>query len=1456
MAFDPADWSERLLGPGHVDAWRHLEAEGAAASCCSVQWRADDIAFRCQDCEADPNCVVCPECFFGADHRGHAVSLIRTTGGCCDCGDPSSWKPEGFCSRHRGITEREDSEQALLDLPQPLQERCRVVLAEAVDFADSLLEELAAHRLLENLAAQRSAGSAGPDRDATGSISALKACLQWMQSIGEASFGLRYAMRTAVTPKFQAWIYHTIRGKREEQHLLQGFFIAIVQQSPQLKCIFSAACLDRYEDLSYDHTGRDPHVIAGLTVQLFSIPEVALVLCRDHGMVPRVCGFLAQCLDQGGLELGERKTDPVRNQVGHIVSDLRYVLQSDVVCDFVLRHEESRRAITEVLRRLWRMHPQVRRIGVHVQYESQVWQHALNIDFSVELALRPLQAAARRLPQPLALAWYKELLDVFREVAELCAPGGDRADQGDEGAGEGAGVGCSFHIQILRFLTQSLPYSALLRPCPAPRLCSRTPGCSASVFAEELNAWLELFSPQDLSLMMREALRPYIFSAEVRAGLWVRNGDSLREQCECYSRSWQAQDVLTIQVATVLLGVHFARSPQQALEPLRQLWCHALLGSSCVGLLPSTDPGSTAPVSQAECCSLQVAWRALQTGKVEQRDVVRVEAFWEIAGRVASEAWLADVCEAQQGSPEWSSEGARAALRRWILHLLAERPVSASELDKLLPRGWKEHPAKDEALRSVATGKVGDDGVTKFELKGESWRSFDCFHIVDGQRQPPEAEEKAIKHQSDLLGPGREPSCQDWQDAVLEAWGCSPLTRMARELVRARVLAHQVGDPMPFPGALPWVLKLLDMVQFGRRLGRDEPCMLQGMLAQPATLGLGSPVQLIGPHEAAELSGAAGFLGALRGDLVTVHLQDGNAVEVHGESCTPQVEATCWEDLRAALQALKEREAGTLAHLCSRLVARAQQTGDTTAAGDQAAKQQAKRRQLAARQQFMLQSMAARQQSFMVTAQHRGDEEEDKEGEAVALCCDVCREPASASRPICLLGHACRSNVLQALVQHSDFSEEVPAVSSCGHVMHADCFQRHQEYFRQHRNLHDIFNLTQPGDGCVPCPMCRAIVSIPLPVLPPGHAFGDAEGAAPCGPVPLAEAVLQHLPRPQGADCRLALLEACALQVLTTSVVSPARAVPGDRAPPVYVVLLRLLSLVLPAGEAAEAEAEELPRRDPKRILLEALGTCKASAAAFRELLRQLTEVRLRQLLGAHDDVSEGLAEWLVFAAWVASGIWTFEARDLNLLAHLPDEPEARVAALWRLLLLSPPGHEFDGSLASSLRGLAPVVVAPVRDRGGLVPFAPLPAQLLELVQNVYKKPCKQCGTVPKEPCVCLVCGAVICAGSESCGAIPTVSESKVGSCGRHARACGADQGLFLAPYWGRVVAISGSMLGIWEYPYVDAYGEAVVPRSAADLTLDSRRLERLRAMYSTGTVALEIMRHNQRTNKWMRGQL
>lgn len=96
------------------------EAVGQRAVCGAV-WGQNDLAYRCRTCEHDPTCAICVPCFQNGNHKDHDYSIMYTGGGCCDCGDVTAWKREGFCSKHKGT-------EQMQPLPEELANSIRPVL--------------------------------------------------------------------------------------------------------------------------------------------------------------------------------------------------------------------------------------------------------------------------------------------------------------------------------------------------------------------------------------------------------------------------------------------------------------------------------------------------------------------------------------------------------------------------------------------------------------------------------------------------------------------------------------------------------------------------------------------------------------------------------------------------------------------------------------------------------------------------------------------------------------------------------------------------------------------------------------------------------------------------------------------------------------------------------------------------------------------------------------------------------------------------------------------------------------------------------------------------------------------------------------------------------------------------------------------------------------------------------
>lgn len=72
---------------------------------CGKILTSHDVGVYCQECSVIKNSIICLDCFEKGDHRGHNFTIKQKVSGMCDCGDPSAWKKEGYCSDHIGIEE-------------------------------------------------------------------------------------------------------------------------------------------------------------------------------------------------------------------------------------------------------------------------------------------------------------------------------------------------------------------------------------------------------------------------------------------------------------------------------------------------------------------------------------------------------------------------------------------------------------------------------------------------------------------------------------------------------------------------------------------------------------------------------------------------------------------------------------------------------------------------------------------------------------------------------------------------------------------------------------------------------------------------------------------------------------------------------------------------------------------------------------------------------------------------------------------------------------------------------------------------------------------------------------------------------------------------------------------------------------------------------------------------------
>ncbi|XP_054000464.1 E3 ubiquitin-protein ligase UBR2 [Hylaeus anthracinus] len=97
---------------------------------CGKVFKMGEPTYSCRECGMDSTCVLCLDCFKQSAHRNHKYKMGTSNGGgCCDCGDKEAWKREPFCNIHLAGTQTKESRGN--KLPGDIAERA-VVTFEAI----------------------------------------------------------------------------------------------------------------------------------------------------------------------------------------------------------------------------------------------------------------------------------------------------------------------------------------------------------------------------------------------------------------------------------------------------------------------------------------------------------------------------------------------------------------------------------------------------------------------------------------------------------------------------------------------------------------------------------------------------------------------------------------------------------------------------------------------------------------------------------------------------------------------------------------------------------------------------------------------------------------------------------------------------------------------------------------------------------------------------------------------------------------------------------------------------------------------------------------------------------------------------------------------------------------------------------------------------------------------------
>ncbi|XP_027353527.1 E3 ubiquitin-protein ligase PRT6 isoform X2 [Abrus precatorius] len=327
---------------------------------CGAVWGNTDIAYRCRTCEHDPTCAICVPCFENGDHKGHDYYVIYTGGGCCDCGDVTAWKREGFCSMHKGA-------EQIQPLPEEFANSVAPVLSSLFNcWKDKL-----------TLASDSNNGRKKAANELTFAVvdMLLEFCkhseslLSFVARLLFSSSGLVNILVRA--ERFLA----DIVVKKLHELLLK------LLGEPNFKYDFAKVFLTYYPSVVNEATKecsdlplKTYPLLSTFSVQILTVPTLTPRLVKEINLLTMLLGCLENifisCAEDGRLQVS--KWVNLYETTIRVVEDIRFVMSHVIVPKYVTNDQQDiSRTWMKLLSFVQGMNPQKRETGQHIEEENE-----------------------------------------------------------------------------------------------------------------------------------------------------------------------------------------------------------------------------------------------------------------------------------------------------------------------------------------------------------------------------------------------------------------------------------------------------------------------------------------------------------------------------------------------------------------------------------------------------------------------------------------------------------------------------------------------------------------------------------------------------------------------------------------------------------------------------------------------------------------------------------------------------------------------------------------------------------------------------------------------------------------------------------------------------------------------------------------------------------------------------
>lgn len=743
---------------------------------CGRVFKMGEPTYSCRECGMDNTCVLCVNCFKKSEHRFHKYKMGNSGGGgCCDCGDKEAWKKAPFCDIH--IVGTQEETEVCGNLPEDIADRARIVFDAILWYAYNLLclEHTADLRLGSNddnsfdidtyctvlyndeihtfeqvintlnrviKCSQKNAIEYVTNIDREGravvKCSTFQHCnelkieiekhtsrhgnkalkvlvvpahvvahqlfsmklLSWLQQFLGHSEGFRkiFAEVALKSQQSTGTDQSVIKGiLQHDSHLWKSarthwhrLFISGMLREYENKKALAKVFTKNYGSVMKDFI-KDDHdhsfSVSSLAVQLFTVPTLAHHLIEEEDVLFLLLNtFLSECSRKcnklGKLEFERNVSSQAFKRAQYILYDLRYLLSAipDKWTDALRRNFlQGLSVMLQLLTIMQGMDSVVRQVGQHMEYEPE-WESAFNLHIKLAYCIS------------LAIKWCSTDKVVLVKAYRLCLkklyenPCYDPNEAGKVRELVDHSVTClsydvstkavSIHLSLSRFLA----------------------GLHLHLENYGLNfdsAEFQIPKPTPVQII-EPVLRTQVMIAQVHAGMWRRNGYALLNQLYFYHNVKCRTEMLDRDIQLLQIGASLIESNEFIIHLLNKF-----------NLINWANP------------NFEV--RSLKSPEEDSiRQIINiVEEFLQLLISIVGERHI----------PGISDLTTQDRVKKEIIQHLCIKPLPHSELNKTIPDDLTHETGLDDVIEELAVFKKPTQGSGRgvYELKNQYFDEYNVF---------------------------------------------------------------------------------------------------------------------------------------------------------------------------------------------------------------------------------------------------------------------------------------------------------------------------------------------------------------------------------------------------------------------------------------------------------------------------------------------------------------------------------------------------------------------------------------------------------------------------------------------------------------------------------------------------------------------------------------------------------